>query len=442
MRAMHLDKRTSADLDYLKAFAAFLVVLGHCLSYYTAWQPLPLFAGIAEDLIYHVHVPLFFTISGFLCHRQPLRPYYKKKVLRVLVPFWFFAFLKVFFSTAIVRHFAHADTIGGQLYDAFVIGRAYWFAYAIFLMLLIAPLFWEKDEKTAPRKAIIGMIAAAVFSAFCSIKELSLLTEVFQISRTVKHLPFFLSGMVLRYYYPKLKEFFDRRRIPALCLAAAITAASALCFALQLKIDAYLRLLVTSYALMALLLALANALPENCRALAQTGKMSYQIMLLDPFYKVVLFAAAGKLFGGMPLALSAFTPASALLILVYFLLGYALYAVLNSVCGATVSRTEDLNAAMMPTVFISLIAFYAAYLVMFIPNEAAKRVVTYIPFTSPFLLPFRLLNETVPAMDIVISLVLLIICIAVVALLSIRIYSASVLHYGQRLKLKDILRLR
>ena len=202
---MHLDKRTSADLDYLKAFAAFLVVLGHCLSYYTAWQPLPLFAGIAEDLIYHVHVPLFFTISGFLCHRQPLRPYYKKKVLRVLVPFWFFAFLKVFFSTVIVRHFAHADTIGGQLYDAFVIGRAYWFAYAIFLMLLIAPLFWEKDEKTAPRKAIIGMVAAAVFSAVCSIKELSLLPAVFQISPTVKHLPFFLSGMVLRFYYPKLK---------------------------------------------------------------------------------------------------------------------------------------------------------------------------------------------------------------------------------------------
>ena len=155
-----------------------------------------------------------------------------------------------------------------------------------------------------------------------------------------------------------------------------------------------------------------------------------------------LLVPADFTIGGMPLALSAFTPASALLILVYFLLGYALYAVLNSVCGATVSRTEDLNAAMMPTVFISLIAFYAAYLVMFIPNEAAKRVVTYIPFTSPFLLPFRLLNETVPAMDIVISLVLLIICIAVVALLSIRIYSASVLHYGQRLKLKDILRIR
>ena len=54
---------------------------------------------------------------------------------------------------------------------------------------------------------------------------------------------------------------------------------------------------------MVLLLALANAIPESCRSLARTGKMSYQIMLFDPFYKVVLFAAAEKIFGGVPLAL-------------------------------------------------------------------------------------------------------------------------------------------
>ena len=171
------------------------------------------------------------------------------------------------------------------------------------------------------------------------------------------------------------------------------------------------------------------------------GMLQMLMFLVVGALGYTLLVPADFTIGGMPLALSAFTPASAVLILVYFLLGYALYAVLNSVCGATVSRTEDLNAAMMPTVFISLIAFYAAYMVMFIPNEAAKRIVTYIPFTSPFLLPFRLLNETVPATDIAISLVLLVVCIALVALLSIRIYSASVLHYGQRLKLKDILKL-
>lgn len=147
------------------------------------------------------------------------------------------------------------------------------------------------------------MTVAAVFSAVCSMKKYSLLPEVFQIGRTVKYLPFFLSGMALRFYYPKWKKYLSRHRVAALCLAAAVSAASALCFALPLNVDAYLRLLVTSYALMVLLLALANAIPESCQSLAQTGKMSYQIMLFDPFFKVVLFAAAGKIPGGVPLAL-------------------------------------------------------------------------------------------------------------------------------------------
>lgn len=145
---------------------------------------------------------------------------------------------------------------------------------------------------------------------------------------------------------------------------------------------------------------------------------------------------------GMPLALSSFTVTSALLVLVYFLLGYALYAMLNSVCGATVSRAEDLNSAMMPVVLVSLISFYAAYATMFLPSEGIKRLVTYIPFTSPFVMPFRLLNEQVPAMDILISLALLLVSIVLVAAVSVRIYTASVLHYGQRLKLKDAMKLK
>ena len=145
---------------------------------------------------------------------------------------------------------------------------------------------------------------------------------------------------------------------------------------------------------------------------------------------------------GMPLALSSFTVPSALLVLLYFLLGYALYAVMNSVCGATVSRTEDLNSAMMPVMLVSLVSFYAAYVTMFMPSETAKRLTTWIPFTSPFVMPFRLLNEQVPASDIAISVVLLAAAIVLVAAVSVRLYSASVLHYGQRLKLRDIFKLK
>ena len=57
-------------------------------------------------------------------------------------------------------------------------------------------------------------------------------------------------------------------------------------------------------------------------------------------------------------------------------------------------------------------------------------------------MPFRLLNEQVPVMDILISLALLLVSIVLVAAVSVRIYTASVLHYGQRLKLKDAMKLK
>ncbi len=180
----------------------------------------------------------------------------------------------------------------------------------------------------------------------------------------------------------------------------------------------------------------------KCLAMGALGLLQLSLFLVTGGLGFALLVPDGFTIGGMPLALTAFTPVSALLVLLYFLLGYALYAMLNSVCGATVSRTEDLNAAMMPTVLITAVSFYAAYMTILIPGDSFKRVVTYIPFTSPFIMPFRLLNEAVPAGDIALSLLLLVAAIVLIASLSIRIYSASVLHYGRRLKLTDLMKLR
>ena len=51
---------------------------------------------------------------------------------------------------------------------------------------------------------------------------------------------------------------------------------------------------------------------------------------------------------GIEISLSGFGVETILVLILYFILGYALYAVLNSVCGAAVSKVEDLNSAMMP----------------------------------------------------------------------------------------------
>jgi ABC-2 type transport system permease protein len=142
---------------------------------------------------------------------------------------------------------------------------------------------------------------------------------------------------------------------------------------------------------------------------------------------------------GMPLSLSAFTAGSALLIIVYFILGYSLYSVMNAVCGASVSKIEDLNSAMMPVMMIAMISFYIGYFSAISGSGSGlvQKIAMYIPFSSPFIMPFKLLNGDVAPFDLIISIVLLLAAIVVITIISIRIYSASVLHYGKKLKFKE-----
>ncbi len=93
------------------------------------------------------------------------------------------------------------------------------------------------------------------------------------------------------------------------------------------------------------------------------GALGYHLLIPDDF-----------LIMGMPLSLSAFTWKTALLVLVYFLLGYLLYVVMNAACGAMVSRAEDMNSALMPVMMISLLAFYLAYAGALSGSEVLSRI--------------------------------------------------------------------
>ena len=184
----------------------------------------------------------------------------------------------------------------------------------------------------------------------------------------------------------------------------------------------------------------SNILIGKCLGMGLLGICQFAIVLLSGvvFYKV--FIPENFVLMGMPLSLDAFTYKSAILIGVYFLIGYALYAVLNAVCGASVSKIEDLNSAMMPVMMVAMISFFIGYFTAISGSGSSlfQKIAMYIPFCSPFIMPFKLLNGDVAALDITISIALLIVAIVIVTMISIRIYSASVLHYGKRMKWKDL----
>lgn len=145
---------------------------------------------------------------------------------------------------------------------------------------------------------------------------------------------------------------------------------------------------------------------------------------------------------GQRLSFSSFTPLTIIVIVVYFLLGYTLYATLNSVAGASVSKSEDVNSAIMPTSMISLAAFYLSYFPSVMNgSENTIRLLSIIPFSSPYSMPDRILKQDVPTGELFLSLALIICTIGLFAWISIRIYSSAILHYGKRLKLKDLINL-
>ena len=280
----------NTTIDYLKAFAIILVVLGHSLSFYANnINPLPNGMKIFSSLVYAVHVPLFFLIAGYLCHKQDVKKFYQKKFLRILIPFITFTVLKLLFSNLVTKDFIHGNSVWEQLLDAFVFGELYWFAYSIFLMFLMMPLIWEKNYKEPPRKAILFLLLFIIFNTLLGAFNNQINFNFFQIQKTIYYLPFFLSGFIARYYKDLISHLIHKYKviIAAICLFLIVMYSVLIGFGVG--INSYLVKYMIAIALMYCLYLIASLVKKGNKTLSRIGQFSFQLMLLDSFYKVILY---------------------------------------------------------------------------------------------------------------------------------------------------------
>ena len=290
-------KERKVYLDYLKAFSILLIILGHCLNYYhknfTAFGQV---GQVVLILIYAVHIPTFFTVAGFLCHRQPLNAYFRKKFFRVLLPFFVFSALKIVYNNLISGAFLHeAGGIGAQFVSAFVYGELFWFSYAVFLCYAVAPLFWQK-EGDKPKAAIFGLIGLIVLDCLLWAFHIEV-PNVFQIGNVLFYLPFFLTGYLMHCYEEKTRTLLQTYKVPLLLLCAVVLGGMFVLrygFSVKSIGNIFPVAYLLAYALMYLLYLLCKALPQNSRVLITVSKYTYQLMLLDAFFKAILFAAFAR----------------------------------------------------------------------------------------------------------------------------------------------------
>jgi ABC-2 type transport system permease protein len=129
------------------------------------------------------------------------------------------------------------------------------------------------------------------------------------------------------------------------------------------------------------------------------------------------------------------------LVVVYFLLGYALYAAGFAVAGALVSRQEDVQSASAPLTILLVAAYLAAISLIETPDSTLAVVCTLLPPVAPMVVPGRAAQGELPAGELVLSLVLMVVAAAILLWIAARIYDRAVLRMGAPIKLREALRL-
>ena len=128
--------------------------------------------------------------------------------------------------------------------------------------------------------------------------------------------------------------------------------------------------------------------------------------------------------------------------LIFFVLGFFIYAFLYGAIGSTASKLEDINTSVMPITMLFIVGFLV---VMFsfaagsVDNTLMK-VCSFVPFTSSMAMFTRIAMSTVPWYEIVISIVILIGSVLGIGVLSAKIYRVGVLLYGTTPKLSSIIK--
>ena len=124
----------------------------------------------------------------------------------------------------------------------------------------------------------------------------------------------------------------------------------------------------------------------------------------------------------------------------YFIFGFALYSSIAAALGAMTNSEQELQQLNM---FLVLpLAFCMVMLAPTVraPDSTLAQVISLIPFCSPLLMNFRTALTSVPAWQIILSVVLMSITIGIVIWISSRIYRVGILMYGKRPNLPEIMR--
>ena len=126
--------------------------------------------------------------------------------------------------------------------------------------------------------------------------------------------------------------------------------------------------------------------------------------------------------------------------IVYFILGYLLFAVISASIGAISSNSREGQQLIGIFTLPLLVPLWFMSLLMLFPNNPIWVVLTIFPLSAPVEVIIRLGVSDIPAWELAASIAVLGLSIIGVLLLTIRVFRTYLLMYGKRPKLGEIIR--
>jgi ABC-2 type transport system permease protein len=125
-------------------------------------------------------------------------------------------------------------------------------------------------------------------------------------------------------------------------------------------------------------------------------------------------------------------------VVVWFVLGYAMYATVYGAVGSLASRSEDAASAAGPVSYVLLAAYWASYAALAgNPDGSWARVASYLPPTAPFAMPGRIALDATSWWEPPFAVALTLAAIGALTVLAGRVYTGAILHMGPTLRLRQ-----
>ena len=174
------------------------------------------------------------------------------------------------------------------------------------------------------------------------------------------------------------------------------------------------------------------------------GLVQYGVVLAAAMAGLLLQGTLSRLVlgdsGGSTVELQGLSIEVLLVVGLFFVGGFGLYATLYAALGSTASRQEEVQNITGPMIIVGVAGYLISFAALNAPDADWVRVLSFVPFFSPYLIPTRMVLGHIAPWEIGLSFVLLIAGAAIALWVAGRIYSAGVLLYGQKAGLRSVWR--